>query len=92
MKTVTKTKVETLTSEIEFGYWNADTEEFIPVTPSTNMESVAKLFDCSPLLVYALVILTESITDNVGADLRSIWKRLDRIENNEPYTASGRRT
>jgi len=79
MKTVTK--VETSTSKIEFGYWNIDTEEFIPVTPSTDMEAVAKLLDCSPLLAYALVILTESITESVGADLLSLWKRLDRIEN-----------
>ena len=76
-----RTEVTTVaeTDRIMFGYWDADKEEFIELryTDSETNEETAEKFGCSPLLIDALIILTDGIAKTVGKDLKDIWKRIN---------------
>ena len=76
-----ETNVRTLahTDNIIFGYWNKDEEEFVELNQMLTDEKtaeVAEKFCCSPLLVDALIMLTDSIAEAVGQDLKDIWKKV----------------
>ena len=79
MKTVTTTKIETRIDNLQFGYWDIESEEFIPISGMTDAElnEAAMPLGCTPLLLDALAILAESISESVAADLVDIWKRLE---------------
>ena len=74
----TKTVITTHTDRIVFGYWDKDSEEFIELKhlPADDGEEVAKLLGCSPILVDALIMLTDTIAQSVGQDLKDIWKKV----------------
>ena len=79
MKTnvVKSVNVETNLEKISLDYFDEDN---IFTIESGDEEKYAELFKCSPKLVETLLILVEEIKDKLGADLRDIWDRLDRIE------------
>ncbi len=62
-----------------FGYWDEDKEEFIELRTldSSKEAEIAEKFGCNPLLVDALIVLTEGIIDAVGQDLKDIWKKVN---------------
>lgn len=76
----TVTRVLTSTDNISFGYWNNDTDEFVPLSTLSDTEEkeIAELFGCTPLLVDALIMLTADIKENIGADLIDIWKAIGK--------------
>ena len=81
MKTnvVKSVNVETNLEKISLDYFDDKLEDIFTIG-SGDEEKYAELFKCSPKLVETLLILVEEIKDKLGADLRDIWDRLDRIE------------
>ena len=75
----TETKVTAEIDRLVFGYWDEDKEEFVELRTldSSKEAEIAEIFGCSPLLVDALIMLTEGIADAVGQDLKDIWKKLN---------------
>ena len=79
MRTDVRTVAET--DRIMFGYWDADKDEFVELRNSTSVKEVAEAAEklgCSPLLVDALIMLTDGIAEAVGKDLKDIWERINR--------------
>jgi len=76
MRTVTK--IKTNTDALQFGYWDADDKEFVPISGMNTRElkEAADILGCSPLLLDALAMMVETISQVVGDDLRDIWRRL----------------
>lgn len=71
--------VQAHVDNVQFGYWNTETNTFVPVnvTRQDDVDIAAETLECSKLLIDTLGILTMSITDRVGKDLKDIWRRLD---------------
>ena len=84
MKTVTTTKIETRVENLQFGYWDMESEEFVPFSSmvEAKLDEAAKLLGCTPVLLDALVMLVASISKSVAADLVDIWKRLEKQDCN----------
>lgn len=80
MKTVITKTIDANIQSLTFGYWDNETEEFVPVDESTKIEVVAAYLGCTKELVYALWTFAEGIRDLLVDDLVDIWQRLDRIE------------
>jgi hypothetical protein len=78
----TRTTIETRIEELQFGYWDIEAEEFIPIDTSKaiDVEAAAVALSCSERLLDALGIFVENIKGTVGLDLCDIWERLDRLE------------
>ena len=74
MKTIKTTRVETELSRLEFGYWDLENDEFIPIRSEVDIVKAAELFGVNPLLVEALITLIDGIKDFIGADLKDIWE------------------
>ena len=76
----TAKKVEANIDDLRFGYWNIESEEFIPVSGMTDAElsQAAKLLGCSPLMLDALIMFGDSIRDSVATDLKDIWRMVDK--------------
>ena len=79
MKTVTTVKVKAETDHLQFGYWDMNSESFVPISgmTQTELDEAAKLCGCTPILLDALVIFADSIREAVTADLVDIWKRAE---------------
>ena len=74
----TKTVITTETSNITFGYWDTEKEEFVPIEYAENsIELGAQKLNCSPELLEAMDMFATNIRDIISEDLRDIWKRLD---------------
>ena len=77
----TEVNVVAETDRIMFGYWDVDKEEFIELRDSISVKKVADAAEklgCSPLLIDALIMLTDSFAENVGKDLKDIWKKINK--------------
>ena len=79
METQTTVRITSATQDLQFGYWNMETEEFVPIAGMDKEErqQAAELLGCSPVLLDALEMFAETIADVVGSDLSDIWKRLN---------------
>lgn len=80
MKTIAR--ITANIDHLQFGYWDMDTEEFVPVDAQhvdELQQAVSKLGTTEELLD-ALAIFAANISGSIGEDLRDIWKRLDDIE------------
>ena len=78
-----RTDVRTVanTDRIMFGYWDTDKEEFVELRNSTSVKEVAEAAEklgCSPLLIDSLIMLTDSIAEAVGQDLKDIWEKVNK--------------
>jgi len=82
MKTIISKRIQTKTHDVEFGYWNMETEEFVPIAGMTEEETqvVADLFGCTPLLVDALAFFSDLFRSAVEGDLKDIWKLIELKE------------
>ena len=78
----TKTRVAADIDSLEFGYWDPETEDFIPVdvTNVDQLKQAAAALECSERLIDTIGTLTASISELISSDLKDIWERLDRIE------------
>ena len=72
--------ITTETEGLSLWYWNKETEDSEKITQA-NMDEYAKKFKCSPELVDTLLNLVGNIVEMFKQDLKDIWERLDRIEN-----------
>ena len=75
--------IETNIDDLQFGYWDVEGEEFIPINGMTDaeMSQAAKLLGCSPLMLDALMLFGESVRDSIAGDLKDIWRMVDRRKN-----------
>ena len=82
MKTQITVKIKSETQNLQFGYWDMESESFIPIDNMNDDErkQAAELLGCSPVLLDALQMLVETICDVVDGDLCDIWRRLDAAE------------
>lgn len=71
-----------LTERVQFGYWDAGDDDLVPIEGMTveEREAAAAKLGITVLLLEALWLLGASVADEVSSDLKSIWRRLDRIE------------
>lgn len=76
MKTTTRVTCDI--DSLVLGWWDEEKEKFIPITSQNDVEGATVVLGCSEKMLDTLSILTESIRDAIGGDLRDIWKRLDR--------------
>ncbi len=78
MRTVKK--IETNIDDLQFGYWDVEGKEFIPINGMTDEElgCAATLLGCSPLMLDALMVFSDSISESVSGDLKDIWRMVDR--------------
>ena len=80
-KTITKTTIESQCDSIQFGYWDNEQEKWIELKCGEYLNVASQKLQCSEELLLALVETVEVVKERIGADLRSIWKRLDRLDN-----------
>jgi len=73
---ITKT-VLTHIEEVKFGYWNDDTEEFIPIHIKNIKDNLDNQLNVSPELLFALHATFDLLIDAINADLRDIWEKLE---------------
>ena len=68
--------IETNIDDLQFGYWDMEGEEFIPIKGMSEAESeqAARLLGCSPLMLDALMIFSDSVRDSIARDLEDIWR------------------
>lgn len=76
MKTVTQIKANV--DNLQFGYWDLETQEFIPIDgmSAAEMQAAAEKLECSELLLDALVMFAASISEMLKSDLVDIWKKV----------------
>lgn len=75
-----KISIEVESDEIVFGYWNEAEQEFIELQNDEDCAAAAKVLKASPILLDGLVMFADKVKENVTADLRDLWKRLDDLE------------
>lgn len=78
MRTVKR--IETNIDDLQFGYWDMEGEEFIPIDGMTEeeMSQAAKLLGCSVLMLDALIMFSANVSESVAGDLKDIWRMVDR--------------
>ena len=77
----TEVTVVTETDRLVFGYWDVEADMFVELSDSNNVKEIADAAEklgCTPLLVDALVLLTDGIAEAVGQDLKDIWKKVNK--------------
>lgn len=75
----TTTRVTCAIDSLVLGWWDEEKEQFVPIiTSQKDIEKATLVLGCSEKMLDTLIILTESIRDAIGGDLRDIWKRLDK--------------
>ena len=77
-----QTKIICEVDDLVFGWYEPETEEFhiIEDVEDEETQDLIKRDDFRERLLEALEMYNESVREVFGEDLRSIWKRLDRIE------------
>ncbi len=78
----TATKITANIDELQFGYWDMDTERFVPVDAQyvDKLQKAVTKLGVPEELIDALALFAANITSAVRDDLEDIWKRLDRVE------------
>lgn len=79
MKTQVTVRIKSNTQGLQFGYWDMEAEEFVPISGMSDEErqQAAELLGCSSVLLDALDMLAHDIAVKVCGDLNDIWERLD---------------
>jgi len=79
-KTIIESTIDCATDNLRFGYWD-EQERWVELVYAAGGEAVAsQKLQCSEELVLALVGTITAMKGRIGADLRSIWKRLDELD------------
>jgi hypothetical protein len=78
MKTVRTKRIVAELDGLQFGYWDMENEEFVPIENMSTEEIrvVAEKMGVKPLLLDTLSMFSDSIREMVGKDLEDIWERL----------------
>lgn len=66
-------KLESEVKSVQFGYWDDEKDEFIPIT---NGDENGKIFGVSDFLIDSICGLVDRIGDSVHADLESLWGKI----------------
>lgn len=71
----TETRVRANVDTLQFGYWDMETEEFVPIDAekTESLKKAALALGCSEQLLDALAMFACSIAASVGDDLRDVW-------------------
>jgi hypothetical protein len=80
VKTVVTKFVESELDTWQMGWWNLETEQFVPFTDTAEGTAAAKALGCSEQLIESLQMSLSDLIGLVRADLVTIWERLERIE------------
>lgn len=75
----TKAVIETNTENLRFGFWDEENDTFVDLKDCDKEEALNHLGINSHMLD-ALNMFADEIVDLIGSDLRSIWKRMDKLE------------
>lgn len=77
METVTRIKTET--ERVQFGFWDTEKDEFVPIDTAgvADVQLAIKRLSCSEEFISALGMWQDSLIEAICADLEDIWKRLD---------------
>ena len=75
MKTTTRVICDI--DSLVLGWWDEEKDEFIPILSQDEVQAASAILGCSEEMLDTLIMLTDSIKEVVGSDLRDIWKRLD---------------
>ncbi len=80
VKTIKTERVETETGNLNVGYWDMENEQLVSLHNMSDDElnTAAELIGVSPLGATMMVMFADEIREKVGADLTSIWDRLDQ--------------
>jgi hypothetical protein len=80
MKTVTR--IVTETEKVQFGFWDNEKDDFVPVDIGkvADIQAAIGHFGCSEELIDAIGSMFERLQEAICADLDDIWKRLDDAE------------
>lgn len=79
METKITKRILSNTEDVQFGYWDSESGEygeFFPITEEDDLVEIARVLECSPKLVEAMVLLVASLTEAVCQDLADVWNRL----------------
>lgn len=77
----TKTTIDCECDKIHFGYWDPAQDKWIELRVGDKLNEGSQKLQCSEELLLALLETIDFMKDQIGADLRSIWKRLDGLDN-----------
>ncbi len=78
METVKTSRVICKTDELDFGYWDDESETFVGL--ETDPAAVQKRFKLSDEAMSSLTMFVTDTRELISSDLEEIWKRLDYIE------------
>jgi len=75
-------RIETETEEVQFGFWDPETNDFVPIdtTKVADLKAAVEYFGCSEEFIDALGAMFERLIEAVASDLEAIWKRLDEAQ------------
>jgi len=78
----TQRKVTANVDQLQFGYWDMEIEEFVPIDAQyvDQVQKAITELGCTEGLLDALAMFAANIVEMIGDDLRDIWARLDNIE------------
>lgn len=78
----TKKEIVCEVDDLTFGWFDPETEEFhiLEDIDDEKAQDLIKRDDFRERLIEALGVYNIAIVDMVGTELKSIWKRLDQIE------------
>ncbi len=77
----TETRVWANVDKLQFGYWDIETEEFVPIDAekTKSLKDAALALECSEQLLDALAMFASFIAQMVGDDLRDVWSAVERV-------------
>lgn len=76
----TEKEVSTNTDSLIFGYWEDETETFVPLTDEEDVKEFLGRNDWKEKLIDAIEMTVQSISEEVSRDLTEIWERQEKIE------------
>lgn len=86
MKTITKIEIEKEIDDLQIGWYEEKTDErhAFDDMSEEQLGEFCKREDFRMLLVEAITQFVTQIHETIGMDLADLWKRMDRIENENP--------
>ena len=78
METVRSSKVICKMDDLDFGYWDDESETFVSL--GTESAAVQKHLKLSDEMLSSLIMFVADIQELIGSDIVEIWERLDYVE------------
>ena len=78
METVKTSKVICKMDDLDFGYWDDESETFVGL--EKDAPAVQNRFELSDKALESIIMFVADIKELIGGDLAEIWRRLDYVE------------